>query len=134
MLQSKLSLSLSLCLSVALFVCLSVCLSLPPSLPLSLSRSLSLHLQIQARGAPGTCLPLAPISFIFMQILGKIWRKNRLVPPLLGLGLPIWKILNLPLLPHSLDFFISLFLSLSLSLNTHISLLIQVSFLTNCPS
>ena len=41
-------------------------------------------------GAQGTRVVLGPISFIFMQFLGKIWPNNRLAPPPWGLVAPVW--------------------------------------------
>ena len=41
-------------------------------------------------GRQGRAPPLGPISFIFMQVLGKFWPINRLAHPL-------WEILDLSL-------------------------------------
>ena len=42
--------------------------------------------------------PLDPISFIFMQFLGKIWKNYRfLLPPMRLAPPPVWEILDPPL-------------------------------------
>ena len=55
------------------------------------------HWQIQGGGVPGN-MRLSPIIFVFKQFLGKSDLNNRLAPSHLGVGAPVWEILDLPLL------------------------------------